>query len=397
VAAGWTGYPGIMPSIAGLKPRPARPGFSGREPFVLPERLQAMFVRARDEIAAPFVGLTTDGSAIPGLYALPPTGASVKPMVDAARAWLDALSPAERAAGTFPVDAPAWREWSNISPYLMRHGVLLEALDDTRRDLALELVRSTLSQVGYTTARDVMKLNEHIGEITGRWNEYGEWVYWLSIFGAPSKDKPWGWQIDGHHLIVNCLVLGDQIVLTPQFMGSEPVLAESGKYQGTRVFAPEEAAGYRLMSALSNGQQDEARIGMQLPFDAVATAPHDNLVMPYAGIRVATFDASQQRAVFELLDVFLTRWPAGHAQAKLAELRAHLDETYFAWIGPCDAESPFYYRLHSPVLWLEFDHQPGIALDNDEPSRNHIHTLIRTPNGNDYGKDLLRQHYSQHH
>ena len=28
--------------------------------------------------------------------------------------------------------------------------------------------------------------------------------------------------------------------------------------------------------------------------------------------------------------------------------------------------------------------------------RDHIHTVVRTPNGNDYGKDLLRLHYAQH-
>jgi len=64
-------------------------------------------------------------------------------------------------------------------------------------------------------------------------------------------------------------------------------------------------------------------------------------------------------------------------------------------MGGHAADSPFYYRIHSPVILIEFDHQRGIALDNDEPSHNHIHTLVRTPNGNDYGKDLLRQHYQQ--
>ena len=78
-------------------------------------------------------------------------------------------------------------------------------------------------------------------------------------------------------------------------------------------------------------------------------------------------------------------------------MRRHLGETYFAWMGGYDDDSVFYYRVHSPVLLIEFDHQAGIALDNDEPSRNHIHTVVRTPNGNDYGKDLLRQHYEQYH
>jgi hypothetical protein len=81
----------------------------------------------------------------------------------------------------------------------------------------------------------------------------------------------------------------------------------------------------------------------------------------------------------------------------MAEVRAYLDRTYFAWIGACDEDAVFYYRIHSPVILIEFDHQRGLAMDNDEPSRNHIHTVVRTPNGNDYGKDLLRQHHARFH
>lgn len=57
----------------------------------------------------------------------------------------------------------------------------------------------------------------------------------------------------------------------------------------------------------------------------------------------------------------------------------------------------FYYRIHSPVILIEFDYQQPIALArSNTPTRNHVHTVARTPNGNDYGMDLLRQHY-QHH
>jgi hypothetical protein len=80
----------------------------------------------------------------------------------------------------------------------------------------------------------------------------------------------------------------------------------------------------------------------------------------------------------------------------MAEVRAHLAATRFAWIGGCEEESVFYYRIQSPVVLIEFDHQSGVALDHDGPFRDHIHTVVRTPNGNDYGRDLLRQHYAQH-
>jgi hypothetical protein len=89
--------------------------------------------------------------------------------------------------------------------------------------------------------------------------------------------------------------------------------------------------------------------------------------------------------------------PEAHAKAKMAEVKAHLDRTHIGWIGGFNEDSVFYYRVHSPVVLIEFDHQRGIALEDDEPTRNHIHTVMRTPNGNDYGKDLLRQHREQHH
>ena len=90
----------------------------------------------------------------------------------------------------------------------------------------------------------------------------------------------------------------------------------------------------------------------------------------------------------------------GHARVKMTEVQAHLDDTYFAWIGGTDDTSVFYYRIHSPVILIEFDHQRPAGLRHlypgDRPMQQHVHVVMRTPNGNDYGKDLLRQHYKAH-
>ena len=185
------------------------------------------------------------------------------------------------------------------------------------------------------------------------------------------------------------------MVLTPNFLGSEPVHARFGKYAGTRVFQAEEAQGHALMSALAPEQQGRARIGMELPFDVYATAFNDNLVLPYQGIPYGALSQEQRERLWGLIGLYVGRAREGHAEVKLDEVKRHLEATHFAWIGACDAVSPFYYRVHNPVVLIEFDHQPGIALDNDYPTRHHTHTLVRTPNGNDYGKDLLRQHYLQ--
>jgi hypothetical protein len=91
----------------------------------------------------------------------------------------------------------------------------------------------------------------------------------------------------------------------------------------------------------------------------------------------------------------------GHARVKMSDVERHLAATSFAWIGKTDASAVFYYRIQSPVILIEFDHQlPAnlrqLAANPNVPNHEHIHVVVRTPNGNDYGKDLLRQHYAQH-
>jgi Protein of unknown function (DUF3500) len=375
-----------------LRPRPstsARAFPSGSE-FLLKYRDDG---EAR--IAQPFKGITTDGVIAPGLFKIDKTGVSTAPIKAAADVFLASLGPHERDHTLFSVDTDAWRRWSNIHPFVMRHGVCFDTMTPTQREHALALLRASLSAQGFETARGVMKLNEAIREITGRDDEYGEWLYWLSIMGRPSDDAPWGWQIDGHHLIVNCFVLGDQVVMTPMFMGSEPVAVDEGRHAGTRVFEVEERDGLALVQALTDQQRAKTILGDTLPTEVFTAAFRDNVELGYQGIRYGELSSAQQRLMLGLVDTYVGRIRPGHAAVKMDEVSRHLADTHFAWIGGVADDSVFYYRIHSPVVLIEFDHQRGIALDNDQPARTHIHTVIRTPNGNDYGRDLLRQHHAE--
>jgi hypothetical protein len=215
--------------------------------------------------------------------------------------------------------------------------------------------------------------------------------------GTPSASEPWGFQLDGHHLIVNCFVLGDQLVVTPLFMGAEPTLVLSGKYQGTRVFAEEEAQALELAQALSDEQFARARLGVETPLEIFTAAYRDNVELNPEGIVFGDLHVQQQQRLLGLISSHIGRIRPEHAQVKMAEISGRLEETFFAWMGEKEEDSAFYYRIHSPVLLVEFDHLAGVAFDNDEPTRNHIHSVVRTPNGNDYGMDLLRQHYERDH
>jgi hypothetical protein len=375
-----------------LRVRPPTPAV---RPFELPPRLKSMLDRAHAALAEPFQGINS-GTVVPGLFALEQTGIAMAPLIEAARSFVARLTPEQNKAARFAIDDVAWRRWSNIHVWLLRHGVCLADLGNDQREAALALLRESLSASGYRLARDIMKLNEHALELTEKPEEYSEWFYWVSIFGTPSPDEPWGWQIDGHHLNLDCFVLGDQLVLTPEFMGSEPVLARSGKYAGTRVFVAEEEQGYALMRSLSVEERQQATIGKDLPSELLTAAFWDNRRIEPAGIRYGDLSPEGRERLEALIAAYTGRIRPGHAEIRYAEAKRHLSETCFAWTGPFNDTSPFYYRVLSPVILVEFDHQSGIVFDNDTPSRDHIHTVVRTPNGNDYGKDLLRQHYAQH-
>ena len=153
--------------------------------------------------------------------------------------------------------------------------------------------------------------------------------------------------------------------------------------------------GLTLIRALTPAQRERTVIAKELPGEAFTAAFRDNLALRYEGIRFGELSSAQQSLLVCLVEIYVGRMRPGHDRIKMEEVQRHLGEMHFAWMGGFDEDSVFYYRLHSPVILIEFDHQRGIVFDNDEPSRNHIHTVIRTPNGNDYGHDLLRQHHER--
>ena len=377
-----------------------------------PSPILAIVDERAAELERPLLGVTTDGSVRSGLRSLGSRGIDTGPIADATSAFLQALTAEQRAQATFPMDAMEWRMWINVHMNHFRHGVMLEDLPQATRDLALEMVRTTMSARGYHHARSIMRLNELLAELTGDYDAFGEWPYFVSVFGSPESGEPWGWQFDGHHVCINTVMVDGRIVMTPTFMGAEPRRVNLGPYAGISLFDPEERFGLDLIRSFAPEQRAKAIIHPSLHPDEIspslqnlfdgrmqAGAFHDNLVAAYQGVPGNDMTDAQRRVLFSLMGTYVDWMGDGHADVKREEVVAHLDETWFSWYGGFDDDAPFYYRVHSPVILIEFDHHPGVAFDNEVPSRYHVHTVVRTPNGGDYGADLLRQHYEEfdHH
>ena len=363
----------------------------------LPVLLGVAAMQRPDPVAEPFKGITTDGTVVPALFPLKSTGVSTAPVRKAAETFLSGLTAEQRAATTYAVDDAEWRKWNNVHRYA-RQGVSFKEMSERQRAQAFGLLQGSLSAKGLEKSRNIMRLNETLAELTKRFDEYGEGLYHLTVMGTPSDTEPWGWQLDGHHLIINYFVLRDQVVMTPTFMGSEPVRAESGKYAGTVVLQDEQDKGLALMQSLTPEQRTKATLpGDKSRNHAQAQAFRDNLVLPYEGLPARDLTPPQRKLLLETIGEYVRNMAEGHAKVRMDEVERHLDATHFAWIGDTSADAVFYYRIHSPVILIEFDHQATVALEGARtPNRRHIHTVVRTPNGGDYGKDLLRQHYEQH-
>ena len=346
-----------------------------------------------------FLGITNDGEIKHGLFPIKPTGISTLPIKEAADAFISSLSKEQRLNCTFPIEDKEWRRWSNIDISLYeREGVSLQDLSSTQRNMAFEMLKASLSPKGFEKTQEIMRMEEYLGSFTNGTDYLGSEFYWLTFMGEPSGTEPWGWQLDGHHLVINYFVLGEQVVMTPAFMGSEPTLIESGEHQGTRTFKAEEELGLKLYHSLSGNEKARASLGTRKRHHYLqAEAFRDNAVIPYEGINASNLREDQVEILLELIGEYVGNMKEGHAQVKMEEVSNHLDKTFFAWIGAIDGSGPFYFRIHSPVILIEFDHQQPVALKGKKPTRRHVHTIVRTPNGNDYGKDLLRQHLLQDH
>lgn len=349
-------------------------------------------------LGEPFVGLTTSAGKIEGLFPLRSTGVSTLPIMHAADAFLATLSTIDLSRTHFSIDDPEWRDWSNVDVGIFpRRGISLEEMSEQQKRAAWNLLEVSLSAKGLEQTRAIMRTEQTLFELNGEPIRYGEEKYYLTMMGMPSEDGPWGWQLDGHHLVINFFVLGDQVVMTPAFWGGEPVVATAGMYAGNTIMQPEQDLGLALMQSLDEGQQAAATLSREKTRNfPMAAANEDNKVQDYEGLQASAMSSAQRLALLDLIQAYVGNLRAPHAAVTMDEIGQHLDDTWFAWIGTAEDDAVFYYRVQSPVVMIEFDHQGpvGTTMYNEPgvPTRDHIHTIIRTPNGNDYGRDLLAQH-----
>ncbi len=354
-----------------------------------------------DALKEPYHGIFAENESIRNLFPIRETNVSTAPITEAAILFLGGLKSGQVSRTTFDIMDQEWRKWCNVDNGIYdRQGVSLKELDKAQKESAFDLMEVSLSAKGLQLSKDIMKTDQTLKELNNGSTDFDEELYFFTIMGQPSKTEPWGWQLDGHHLVINYFILGGQVVMSPVFMGGEPIITTTGKYKGNTLFQDEQNLGLAFMQSLSEEQKAVATISETKPENNnVAEANKDNLNLDYEGIPASNLTNQQKDKLLNLINQYISNMREGHQQVKMEEVKLHIDNTWFSWVGETTEVAVFYYRIHSPVVLIEFDHQRVVGVpnaDDGKPSKNHIHTVVRTPNGNDYGKDLLRQHLQSH-
>ena len=353
-------------------------------------------------------------------------------IVKTADAFLATLNEQQRKRVLFAFnDAQQRVRWSNLpTSFVPRSGVKLGDLSTSQRSALLALLSSTLSRRGYEKVQQIMDADEVLKQTDrggpggpggpgrgpggpqdgngpppfgpggpggpggpqrgrnggpgpgGGGAMFGKDLYYISIMGTPSETKPWMIQFGGHHLAINITIAGEKGILTPTLTGAQPALyTVNGKT--VRPLGQESDKAIALLNALDGTQRKQAILTYQVG-DLVLGPGQDGKTIVPEGLKASAMN-QKQRAM--LLDV-IAEWAGivheSAASARMAEIKAGLNDTWFAWSGPTTVQPgrniTAYYRIQGPKLVIEYSPQ---RLGGDLSL--HVHTIYRDPT-NDYGQ-----------
>jgi hypothetical protein len=376
-----------------------------------------------------------------------PARAVAERMAEAAAAWLSSLDADQRAVAVGAVPAAdasddERRRWFYTPTD--HGGLTVHAQRPAQQRAAMRLVATGLSTAGYVTVATTMGLENVLDHAEGfvvkfdreRGRDPG--LYYLRVFGEPGGGAPWGWRFGGHHVSLNNLVVGGELVATtPCFMGADPASSpllgggvnrplarvEDLARDLVRSMAPELAARAVLLPTapsdfvtanrthVAEGDRviplagiwrherfpdDGEQAKLQALSDAIdantAYTDADHGAVEYTaapkGVAGAELDAGQREMLRALLGTYLDRVPAEVSPLRRYDDEAALDAVHVAWAGPLEPGAPHYYRLQGPRLLVEWD--------NTQRGANHAHSVWRDPTS-DFGLDVLGAHRAAHH
>lgn len=316
-----------------------------------------------------------------------------KAVLKAVNTFLSALTEEQRKTASYPFTDEERFNWHFIPRD--RKGVPLRDMNAKQQELALNLLRTTLSEQGFNKAKAIMDMEvilKALEKLPPENDRRHPEKYYFSVFGTPSKDEPWGWRVEGHHLSLNfSSVTGKLVAETPAFMGSNPAIVPEGPKKGYQILKEEAVLGFQLANSLTPDQFKKALIAEIAPNEMVTSNARKVMLTKPEGILYSELKPEQQQVLKQLIGVYLNKYEKETAKSLWAKLeKAGMNNLYFAWAGTREQATTgkaHYYRIHNPAFLIEYD--------NSQNDANHVHSVIRDLT-NDFAEDDLRAHYEKH-
>jgi Protein of unknown function (DUF3500) len=334
-------------------------------------------------LAALAVALTA--TAAFSYFKLAVTGES---MAEAATKFLATLSTDQRAKAAIAYDDKQRTDWHFIpKPDGAREGLRVRDMDPEQRKAAHALLKTALSEAGYTKATKIMELEGLLNELEK--SKGGKQIrdterYFFTVYGAPTPEAKWAFSVEGHHLSLNFVVEKGRVAsTTPSAFGANPAIVMNENVpsirKGTRVLAKEETLGIDLYNSLTADQKKEAVIADKLPGEVrAAGAPQPATDAP-KGILAEKLSGQQRGILQSLIDEYANSFPPDVAKDRLEAVKKDgPDKIYFGWSGSEKQGQGRYYCVQGPSFQIEFI---NVQPDSAGNPANHIHSVWRDMRG----------------
>ena len=318
--------------------------------------------------------------------------AAAADMANAANAFLATLNPEQKAKTTFELDDADRTRWHFVPTEMHpRHGLSFREMTQAQQHMAYALLASVMSARGVQKTAQIMSLEQvlHDANPNGRFARDPKW-YFVSIFGKPSVEGTWSWRFEGHHLSLSFTVVDGHVGgLTPAFFGTNPGTILDGPRKGLQVLAAEEKTARALAKSLNAEQRKIAIIAAKAPSDIITKTDRKARRLEPLGLAASEMNKKQADQLLQLIGEYLRNYRPDLADEGVRHFEGvSLSKIHFAWAGSLEPRQGHYYRIQAPDFLIEFD--------NSQNGANHVHCVSRDLK-NDFGDDLLRQHYEQHH
>lgn len=308
-------------------------------------------------------------------------------MADAANHFLASLDPVQKAKATFEFKSDERQNWHFVP--LDRKGLSVKELKPEQRPLANALLASALSQRGLIKVDTIMSMEKILFDKEGANRRFPRdpELYFVSIFGKPATNSTWGWRWEGHHMSLNfTLVNGQEIAVTPSFLGTNPGEVREGPRKGLRVLGAEEDLGRQLLKSMTKEQKTIAIFTNVALSDVVSGEKRKVEPLKPDGLSVSKMTDGQKAKLKQVIEEYVRRYRPELADQDLAKIeKAGFEKISFAWAGGEELGQGHYYRVQGPTFLIEYD--------NTQNDNNHAHAVWRDFDG-DFGEDILKRHYA---